>query len=30
MAFLVGKPEKKCTLGRHSVIWEDNMKIDLK
>jgi len=26
---LVGKPEGKGLLGRHKLIWEDNIKMDL-
>ena len=28
--FLVGKPEGKIPLGRHRLIWEDNIKMDLQ
>ena len=28
--FLVGKPEGKSALGRHSCRWEDNIKMDLQ
>ena len=27
---LVGKPERKRSLGRHRRRWEDNIKMDLK
>jgi len=27
--FLVGKPERKTSLGRHKQRWNDNIKIDL-
>ena len=27
---LMGKPEGKRLLGRHSLRWEDNIKIDLR
>ena len=29
-AFLVGKPEIKCPLGRPRRRWEDNIKMDLR
>jgi hypothetical protein len=28
--FLVGKPEGKRPLGRHSLRWEDNITMDLR